>query len=657
MKVFDPFLNGTCNVSVQLWDLLRDKTFACLREHTRRKEALSTAADVVERGRMIREAFLTSIGGLPPSDTPLQARTVGIVARPGYHIEKVVFESLPKVYVTAHLYIPDVMELPAPGILFVSGHGREAKAYDQYQRVCHDIAINGMVALAIDPTGQGERVTTLNPDTGEMSHGWGTTEHAYQGQQCLLTGTNLARYFLHDALRGIDYLMTRPEVDGERIGITGNSGGGTQTSLVCMSGDPRIKAAAPCTYVTSREAYYATGQPQDAEQLQFAMTSNGINYDDMFYPFAPRPLLIGAVRSDFFSPEGTMVTYERLRKVYRTLGEEAGVALAWAPGGHAYHAELRRSAVNWFRKHLLGVAPDFQTADDEAIEVLPDDALWCTPKGHVLTQYPNARTPYHLNLEQIPSRPRYAGRDELRTALVRALHLESRLETVVPLAPRTLNTQEADGLSVDSVYFVSEPGIMVAAAYVRPAGTEPKTAVVRLTPDGTDALARDMAAAVGARGKEEGVLIVDVRGTGAVQAAPVNPYGDSFPNTFFNTEAWLATAAYCVGESLLGMRVFDAMRFIDYLLQERGVETVRVSADGLQPALWGYFAAALHDRVGETRIEGLIESFEAVARTQFYRKDITPSMLSHGLLKHVDVPELASLFEGRRLEVKYVPVS
>ncbi len=657
MKVFDPFLNGTCNASVQLWDLLRDRTFACLHEHTRRKEAISTSDAIIERATMIREAFLNSIGGLPPSDTPLNARTVGIMARPGYHIEKVVFESEPTVYVTAHLYIPDVMELPAPGILFVSGHGREAKAYDQYQRVCHDIAINGMVALAIDPTGQGERVTTLNPDTGEMSHGWGTTEHSYQGQQCILTGTNLARYFLHDALRGIDYLMSRPEVDGERIGITGNSGGGTQTSLVCMSGDPRIKAAAPCTYVTSREAYYATGQPQDAEQLQFAMTSNGINYDDMFYPFAPRPLLIGAVRSDFFSPEGTLATYERLRKVYRILGDETGVELAWAPGGHAYHAELRQRAVNWFRKHLLHAAPDFQTAGDEAIETLPDSELWCTPKGHVLTQYPDARTPYHLNLEQIPSRPRYAGRDGLRTALVRALYLESRLKIDVPLAPRTLNTQKADGLSVDSVCFVSEPGIMVSAAYVRPADVEPRTAVVRLTPDGTEAFSRDAATALDARGGEEGVLIVDVRGTGAVKAAPVNPYGDTFPNTFFNTDAWFATAAYCAGESLLGMRVFDVMRAIDYLLQEREVEAVKLNADGLQPALWGYLAAALHERVLETRVDGLIESFEAVARTQFYRLDITPSLLSHGLLKQVDLPEVAALFEGRRLDVTHVPVS
>ena len=227
----------------------------------------------------------------------------------------------------------------APAVLFLCGHAREAKAWPEYQRVCHDLAINGFVVLAMDPTGQGERVTHYDPDTGAMPIPWGTTEHSYQGLQCVLTGTNIARYFLFDAMRGLDYLASREEVDASRIGVTGNSGGGTMSTWLCMAGDARVKAAVPCTYVTSREHYYVTGQAQDAEQLQFGMTSTGINFDDMFLPFAPRPLL-SARWSRTSSPRRAAVTHERLR-VLPHPGHEDLVDCVFAPGTHSYCRELR----------------------------------------------------------------------------------------------------------------------------------------------------------------------------------------------------------------------------------------------------------------------------------------------------------------------------
>lgn len=654
MKIFDPFLDGNCNVHTQLWDHLRAKTFRALRQGTREKEALADAGAVQQRGERIRAAFLESIGGLPPADTPLNARTVGILARPGYHIEKVIFESQPGVYVTALLYLPDVLDLPAPGILFVCGHGKEAKAYTQYQLVCHDLALNGFVALAIDPTGQGERITTLDPETGKMSHGWGTTEHSYQGQQCILTGTNIARYFLHDALRAVDYLQSRPEVDPERIGITGNSGGGTQTSLVCMSGDPRIKVAVPCTYVTSREHYWLTGQPQDAEQLQFGMTANGINFDDMFYPFAPRPLLIGAVRSDFFSPEGTELTYNRLRRAYATLGRQDDVALAWAPGGHMYHQDLREAAVNWFRRHLLGAAPDFKTAGDDAIETLPEEQLFCTRRGHVLSEFADARTPYHLNLERIPARPTASGPTELRRAVREALALPEGPADTSGLFPRIIRRQDSEGYAVESIYFISEPGIMVAGALVLPAG-EPGEVLLCLADGGTDRFDDRWPRLREAAQAGAAAFLFDWRGAGAVKAHPVNPYGGAFGEAFFNTDAWFSWAAYCLGENLLGMRVYDTLRAVDYL-HSRGFTSIGLRAEGITPALVGYLAGALDDRIQSARIDGLIESYEAWARNQFYRRDLLPTILVHGVLRRFDLPDLRTLYEGRTLEVTTIPV-
>ena len=648
MEAFGPFLDGFCNVPIELWEHLRRKTFAALEAHAAQKEAITSPEQVRERGQMIRTAFLTSIGGLPETAGPLNAQAKGHVPRKDYVIEKLIFESLPGMFVTALLYRPERCQTPAPGILFVCGHHRDAKGAPEYQRVCHDLVANGFVVLAIDPTGQGERVTHLDPDSGVLAVEWGTTEHSYQGQQCVLTGANIARYFVFDALRGIDYLQSRPEVDPQRIGVTGNSGGGTQTSLLCMTGDPRIKAAVPCTYVTSREHYYMTSQPQDAEQLQFGMTRDGINFDDFFLPFAPRPLLIGAVSSDFFNPEGTDLTYHRLKRLYGIMGGADHVDRVFAPGPHAYCRGLREAAVNWFRRHLLDADPAFVSQPDEAIETLPVEQLWCTSKGHVRTDFPRARTPYHDNLERIPKRTTARSSEELRARILDALQIESRLKSPVPFYPRTLRNQTQQGIRAESIIFCSEPGITAAGCLLRPEMRDAKQATLFLAEGGTRQLDKHIQAVRETIDDGNAVFVFDVRGIGALSPHPVNGYGDTFPNTFFNTQGWLAWSAYCLGENLLGMRVFDVLRAIRYLREEAGFQQTGLWAEELEPALWGYLAAAIDPDLAPIRVQGLIESFESIVRTERYRTDFVPSMLVHGVLRHFDLPDLKVLFSGVR---------
>ncbi len=655
-EAFGPFLDGNANVGMHLWEHLRAKTFAALEAHAALKAAMATPYEICRRADYVRDTFLASIGGLPELGGPLNARVVGCIHRGDYSIEKVIYESLPGAYVTALLYVPERLERRAPGILLVSGHGREAKGFPEYPRVCHDLVTNGFVVLAADPTGQGERVTHLDPSTGKMIVEWGTTEHSYQGQQCILTGTSIARYFLFDALRGIDYLQSRAEVDPDRIGVTGNSGGGTQTSLVCMSGDPRVKAAVPCTYVTSREHYFMTGQPQDCEQLQFAMTQQGINFDDFFIPFAPRPLLIGAVISDFFSPEGTDLTYERLQRIYRMFGEEKDVARVFVPGRHSYCRDLRQAAVNWLRQHLLGLAPDFVSPADDEIEILPDAELWCTARGHVLTDFPQHNTPFRLNLDMIPKRAFAADSETLKARVGAALGIQDRLASKRPLYPRAARETDEDGVRFESVYFRSEPEVMICGCFLKRAKARAAKVALCLSDGGTRCMDEHAAKFRSRTDTDCDLFILDVRGRGAVAPHPVNPYPNTFPMTFFNTDGWLAWSAYCLGESVLGMRVFDVMRAIDYLLEDAGYAALRLEAEGLEGALVGYLAAALDGRVAETKIDGLIESFEALVRTELYRKDFTPNLLVHGVLKEFDLPDLRSLFANRALDVTHVAV-
>ena len=119
---------------------------------------------------------------------------------------------------------------------------------------------------------------------------------------------------LHDAMR-TRLLISRPEVDPAKIGVTGNSGGGTQTSLVMLA-DPRVAAAAPATFIMNRETYQRTGQPQDAEQLWPGFTGAGFDHEDILLAMAPKPVCVLAVTSDFFPIEGTRRTVTRSRRIW-----------------------------------------------------------------------------------------------------------------------------------------------------------------------------------------------------------------------------------------------------------------------------------------------------------------------------------------------------
>ncbi|CAK4863939.1 unnamed protein product, partial [Aphanomyces euteiches] len=246
---------------------------------------------------------------MPSVKTALKPECTGEIEREEYTIRKVVFQSLPGIYVTANLYVPKGDGRPYPAVLFTCGHIEAGKAAPIYQKVCIELVRNGMVVLAIDPVSQGERMQGYDPVIGRTHVRW-HAEHTYLGLQCELAGRHIIRYFVWDLIRSVDYLCDLEEVDATSIGVTGNSGGGIQ-SILAMLADERIAAAAPCTYISSREAYMKTGQSQDGEQILDGAISEGMDYDDYITLFAPKPVLIGAVESDFFCLEGTVASFEQ----------------------------------------------------------------------------------------------------------------------------------------------------------------------------------------------------------------------------------------------------------------------------------------------------------------------------------------------------------
>ena len=314
----------------------------------------------------------------------------------GVRITRLVYDSLPGVPVAGLLYQLDApaagRRREAAGVVFVCGHQGTAKRVAEFQGVCLDLALHGLVMLAIDPWGQGEREQYPAPSGGRPLVPPGTFEHSYSGLQCLLTGGGVCRYFAWDAVRAVDVLAALPEVDPARIGVAGNSGGGVQTTMLMMA-DERLAAAMPCTFITALPQFFRTGQTLDAELCFAASLAVGIDHADLLAGFAPRPLLVGGAAYDYFPVEGTEHAFQEARRLYALQGAADRIGLAVGRHLHSFGPDLREAAVRFFTRELAGE----ERYQRRALPPLPEDDLVCSATGQVYLDRPDGRGIYHLN--------------------------------------------------------------------------------------------------------------------------------------------------------------------------------------------------------------------------------------------------------------------
>src|SRR5436309_6078801 len=246
-----------------------------LQERQRPIDQIHTVAEAESRKQKVREALLELLGGLPDYNGPLNTKFTGQIQDDGYAIEKVLFQSLPNFYVTGDLYRPN-QPGRYPAILFQSGHTQEGKP--EPQRAAANLAVKGFVVLATDPTGQGEREQSYDPQLSGPLGGWSVPEHIQAGAQCILIGESAARFFIWDAKRGIDYLVGRPDVDATRLGAAGCSGGGALTTFIGAL-DPRLKAVIPACYPNSYRLLFAGPDP-DTEMSLPQFLARGLDVAD-----------------------------------------------------------------------------------------------------------------------------------------------------------------------------------------------------------------------------------------------------------------------------------------------------------------------------------------------------------------------------------------
>lgn len=655
MRPFEPFVDGYWDVGNQLADHIRRRCLEAAAREAQEKAVLSSTKDFESRRERVRQAFLKALGGLPEKSGDLKAEVTGVIHGPGFRIEKVIFQSLPEFFVTANLYVPANVPLPGPAVLFLCGHSRDGKAYPVYQKVCRALAQAGFVVLAIDPVGQGERMQYVNPRTGKLDVEWGTYEHSHAGLQCTIAGFSIARYFINDAIRALDYLCSRSEVDSTRVGVTGNSGGGTQTSYLMLI-DDRLKAAVPCTYITSREHYLLTGQPHDAEQNLFGALTEGINYDDFLTALAPKPVQLGAVASDFFTIEGALQSAERARKVYGLYGKPGHFRIVVAPGTHQYAALLRQEAVKWFRYHLMGTggeplndviapsrlehpdqfAPEEPETNDPVLTPLPEQELWCTESGQIVLDRPCGHTVFDLNRAAFEANL-VSSKDSTNAELKNAVY---RNRLPVSAWARCIASGQNGEFSWKKVFFFTEPDIVVTGIWV---STDKNARPwVVLLDHGTETLRKD-AKIIKKLAKEKGrIFVFDVRGVGALSQRPINPYG---VNDTFGTEFVLNYDAIMLKDSLFWMRAYDVTQALSY------VEGVTSQVPALYASGWqgpiGLAAAAVWKDYGLSALEfdRLLEDVRCIIDERLHARD--HRLEAFALAKSLNIKDVLAAYQGR----------
>ena len=335
-----PTASGDALVAEYFRRETRSLADACLADV---KDQADWQAKRPEYARQLREML-----GLDPlpERTPLQASTTGVVERDGIVVEKLYFQSSPQLYVTANLYRPAQSTGRLPAILYVCGHGpvkKDGVSYGNkvtYQHHGAWFARHGYVCLIIDSLQLGEIEAT--------HHG----THRFGMWWWLSRGYTPAGVEAWNCIRALDYLQSREDVDGERLGVTGRSGGGAYSWWVAAL-DERIKAAAPVAGITDLHDHVVDHCVEGHCDCMYMVNTYRWDYPQVSALVAPRPLLIvNTDRDSIFPLRGVVSTYEKTRPIYELTSKTPPLGLTIAPGPHKDTQDLQVPVFRWFDVHL-----------------------------------------------------------------------------------------------------------------------------------------------------------------------------------------------------------------------------------------------------------------------------------------------------------------
>lgn len=583
----------------------------------------TTLAAWQTRRKQLRQSLLAALGPTPP-DCDLSPKVVGTLKREGYRIENLLFQSRPDVWVTATAYVPDAPATKLPAVLVVHGHWPFARRDPVVQARCLGLVKLGFFVLAIDAFSAGERHPTVAR---------GSYHGALLGSTLWPAGLTLLGVQVHDNRRAVDYLLTRPEVDGTKVGITGASGGGNQ-SMYAGALDERFGAVVPVCSVGTYHSYLKAACCV-CEVLPGALrfTEEG----DVLGLTAPRALMVINATKDAhqFSVGEAKKSLERTKAIYdlHDKGDKLQHAVFESP--HAYNQAMREAMYGFLTRWLKGEGKG--TPIPEPTHTLE--------KVEDLACYPEGKRPAGFVFP-----PDLAAREARRLV---ALHADAKLDHKEAWEAWTLNVllrlEEALGnnpkeikaegkWSKETLTLTPEPGLEIDAVVrgVPEMGRVPLTIVLHL--DGKDAAL----AHAFTKSLKGAICAPDLRATGA--AKPANDAIAGAPD--HNS----CEHALWIGRPLLGQWVVDVRALVDVLSRQPGIEASRVNLVGIgQAGVVALVAGALlGDRLNAVVAVDAPTSFLAPAA---YPAGTRMGLLAPGILRAGDVPQLAALCAPRRLGI------
>ena len=540
-----------------------------------------TKAEWTEKAEALRLQIRVANGLVPKHEqTPLNAQISGRIEREDYTVENVYFEAFPGFLTTGNLYRPKGKTGPFPAIVSPHGHWGRGRLEDiergSIPARCINFAKQGYVVFAYDMIGYNDSAKQL--------------EHRYGGVAESLWGLSAMGLQLQNGIRAIDFLQSLQDVDDERIGCTGASGGGSQT-FILTAVDERIKVSAPVNMIsaTMQGGCICENAPNlrlEASNIEIAAL------------MAPRPLLLVSCTGDWTSDTPT-VEYPAIKSIYTHFDAEDRIHHVQVDAEHNYNKESRDAVYAWFAKWLLGVE-DTSTYKEVPYAVETDDALLMfsdrdLPKHalkqeEILPAWVKRSQETLANLKPKNEKEQVNFKDEMGSALQSSLGLDipnsHEMTLVEPEGafPTTFHprysakhlvlSRKGVGDAIPAVLFRAEPlvGHDPVVVIVHPEGKEK---LIDAETGEPALIITDLLAA----NPDHKVFIIDVFGTGEH-----GEYERSEETKFFTT----------YNRTTAALRIQDIVTTLQYFSTRGDVSEVSLIGIG-EAGLWGLLASAFVD--------------------------------------------------------------
>ncbi|WP_395732765.1 alpha/beta hydrolase family protein [Prosthecobacter sp.] len=627
---------------------------------------ITTAADWEAKAPEYRRQLFEMLGLDPlPEKTPLNATKTGEFKGDGYIVEKMHFQSMPGLYVTANLYLPEKMDKPLPTILYVCGHAVVVKdgvslgnkAGYEHHGVWY--ARHGYACMIIDTVQLGE---IRGEHHGTYSKGrWWWFSRGY-------TPAGLEAW---SCIRALDYLETRKEVDKTRFGVTGRSGGGAYSWWITAL-DERIQASAPTAGVTDMQNQVIDGCVEGHCDCMFFVNTYRWNFERMVALAAPRPLLIVNTDKDSIFPiDGVFRIYQNVRKLYSLLGKEGNIGLQVAEGPHKDLQPLNMGAFHWFERFLKGA--DTMAVIDGAKKTIEPASLRVftagLPKDEINTKADETFVP----MAKAPS-PATNTADWSKQSDTWMQDLKNKVfngwpKDIASVNPQKESSAEVDGIRMTAYDFDSQSPFRLRLYVVHRDG---------LRAEDLDLVALNV---LDEPGWDEFCATYHSRFGKLIEVFPGAPKDDAafeqekkmFTNFKWGMAyicprgvgptAWTGSAKaqtqrlrrfYLLGQTLDGMRVWDIRRTL---------QTIRAIPGFGETPLWiqahrdmavdALYASLFEDNIKRLDLHDLPLTHNGTVAVAGDPQAVGPAMLN--VLKYLDIPQATAMAAMRSKVVVYAP--